>query len=165
MSERRFKASIFLGEELSNVTSPFLFNAGIKNAIQRGRRLTPVEIKKQVTDSSFYSVEEIKFITERIGKVSAAEIAKVCQRPYQSIVTWANEHGFSSAFQYQAWSDDDENQLAELYQAGYSISQITEIMNRDSKRIVSRVTVIIASGKYPDMKPRPRGRMPKIKQV
>lgn len=165
MAELRFKATIFLGEELANVTSPFSFNAGIKNAIQRGRRLTPVEIEKLTTDSGFYSAEEIKFITERLGKVSAAEIAKVCQRPYQAIVTWANAHGFSSATQYQPWADEDEYQLAELYQAGYSIGQITEIMHRDPKRIVSRIAVLIASGKYPDMKPRPRGRLPKVKQI
>lgn len=165
MGELRFKVSIFLGEELANVTSPFSFNAGIKNAIQRGRRLTPVEIEKLTTDSGFYSAEEIKFITERLGKVSAAEIANVCQRPYQSIVTWANAHGFSSATQYQPWSDKDEYQLASLYEAGYSISQITEIMSRDSKRIISRIAVLIASGKYPDMKPRPRGRLPKIKHT
>lgn len=163
MAELRFKASIFLGEELASIVNPFSFNAAIKNAIQRGYRLTPTQIEQQLVSFDNYSAEEIKFITERLGKVSAAEIAKVCQRPYQSIVTWANEHGFSSAFHYQAWSQDDENQLAALYQAGYSISQITEIMSRDSKRIVSRIAVLIASGRYPDMKPRPRGRMPKIK--
>ncbi|WP_157079247.1 hypothetical protein [Serratia ficaria] len=89
----------------------------------------------------------------------------MCHRPYQAIVTWANAHGFSSATQYQSWADEDEIQLATLYQAGYSISQITEIMSRDSKRITSRIAVLIASGRYPDMKPRPRGRMPKIKQA
>lgn len=165
MAELRFKASIFLGEELASIVNPFSFNAAIKNAIHRGYRLTPTQIEQQSVSFDNYSAEEIKFITERLGKVSAAEIAKVCQRPYQSIVTWANAHGFSSATQYQSWTDEDENQLATLYQAGYSISQITEIMSRDSKRIVSRIAVLIASGRYPDMKPRPRGRMPKIKQA
>lgn len=165
MAELRFKASIFLGEELASIVNPFSFNAAIKNAIHRGYRLTPTQIGQQSVSFESYSAEEIKFITELLGKVSAAEIAKVCQRPYQAIVTWANAHGFSSATQYQSWADEDERQLAMLYQAGYSISQITEIMSRDSKRIVSRIAVLIASGRYPDMKPRPRGRMPKIKQA
>lgn len=164
MSELRFKASIFLGDELASIVNPFSFNAAIKNAIQRGYRLTPAQVEQQTVSYDSFSVEEIKFITELLGKVSVSEIARVCQRPPQSIVTWANQRGFSTAFHYQSWSDDDEDQLATLYQAGHSISQITEIMSRDSKRIVSRISVLIASGRYPDMKPRPRGRMPKIKQ-
>lgn len=165
MAELRFKASIFLGEELASIVNPFSFNAAIKNAIHRGYRLTPTQIEQQSVSFDIYSAEEIKFITDRLGKVSAAEIAKVCQRPYQSIVTWANSHGFSSATQYRLWAEEDERQLAELYQAGYPISQITEIMSRESIAIVSRVAVLIASGKYPDMKPRPRGRLPKIKHA
>lgn len=163
MAELRFKASIFLGDELAAIVNPFSFNSAIKNAIHRGYRLTPAQVSQQSVSYDSYSAEEIKFITERLGKVSVSEIARVCQRPAQSIVTWANQHDFSSAFHYQAWSEDDENQLATLYQAGYPIGQITEIMNREPKRIISRITVLIASGRYPDLKPRPRGRMPKIK--
>ncbi|CAI1818141.1 Uncharacterised protein [Serratia quinivorans] len=224
MGERRFKASMFLGEELSDVTTHFGFNVAIKKAISRGYRLTPEQIEAQpkpdnsysedeasyimkncerlsidaissacqrtrleigrfinshkndkiqaqiksdikAGDSSSYTDADIKYIVENIGKIPTIEIANHCKKTKQSIVTWANAHGFSTAFFYTQWGPRDEYQLSRFYIDGLSIHTIAEQMERTPKQIASRVAVLIASGKYPDMKPRPRGRIPKIKQA